>query len=83
MHAQAVSLLGVIKPPRVWLEGMKTITAFDLTHGGRTETIAVAPTDLVFFRNGSTTQNSSHGDDDMAAVRKRDTARRPFSPDQL
>ncbi len=46
----------------------KTVTAIHLNKEGQEETIPTAPDDLIFFTNGSMTENSSLGDTDTAPV---------------
>ena len=47
-------------------EGQKTVTAIHLDKEGKAETITITADDLVFFTNGSMTENSSLGDMDHA-----------------
>lgn len=47
--------------------GAKVATALELTTGGRSEQIALDPTDLVFVTNGSITESSTFGDNDSPA----------------
>ena len=49
-------------------EGRKTVTAIHLHRDGNAETITTTADDLVFFTNGSMTENSSLGDMDNAPV---------------
>ena len=46
----------------------KTVTAIHLNKEGQEETIPTASDDLIFFTNGSMTENSSLGDTDTAPV---------------
>ncbi|BAF72079.1 oleate hydratase [Sulfurovum sp. NBC37-1] len=49
-------------------EDQKTVTAIHLNKNGSEETIKTSADDLVFFTNGSMTENSSLGDTDHAPV---------------
>ncbi len=48
--------------------GRKTVTAIHINRDGQEERIATTPDDLVFFTNGSMTENSTLGDNDHAPV---------------
>ena len=55
------------------IEGdMKTVRHLDLQQAGQTARVDVGPKDLVFFTNGSMTQNSSHGDNTRVAAMNTD-----------
>lgn len=54
----------------------KTVRFLDVRHAGKAERIQVGPKDLVFFTNGSMTQNSSHGDNQHVARMNTDTGAR-------
>ena len=59
------------------IEGeQKTVTYLEVRKQGETVRVPVAPTDLVFFTNGSMTQNSSHGYNKTVARMNLDTDRR-------
>ena len=49
-------------------EGQKTVTAIHLDKEGEEEKLATTADDLVFFTNGSMTENSTLGDSDHAPV---------------
>ncbi len=58
----------------VEIEGdQKTVTYLDINKEGSLERIPVAANDIVYFTNGSMTQNSSHGDNKTIAKMNRDT----------
>ncbi len=46
----------------------KTVTSLEILQGGTIGTVPVAATDLVYFTNGSMTQNSTHGDNKRVAT---------------
>lgn len=54
----------------------KTVTFLELRHAGQRSRVEVGPKDLVFFTNGSMTQNSSHGDNQRVARMNTDTGAR-------
>ena len=54
----------------------KTVTALHIGEGAGEEIVPVADKDLVFFTNGSMTQNSTQGSMTEAPVMNRDTAHR-------
>lgn len=54
----------------------KTVTYLDVSLGGAKRKIDVAPTDLVYFTNGSMTQNSSQGDNKTVPRMNRDMGNR-------
>ncbi len=53
-----------------------TVVALALAQDGRTSRVEIAPHDLVFFTNGSMTQNSAFGDNHRVAPTNRDTQQR-------
>jgi Myosin-crossreactive antigen len=54
----------------------KTVTGLRLTRDGKDETLAVADKDIVYFTNGSMTQNSTQGDNKTVAAMNKDMERR-------
>jgi oleate hydratase len=54
----------------------KTVTSLEVTQKGETTRVPVAAADLVFFTNGSMTQNSSHGSNQTVAKMNLDADRR-------
>lgn len=54
----------------------KTVTYLEINKNGQLHRVPVAANDLVYFTNGSMTQNSSHGDNKKVAVMNRDTEHR-------
>lgn len=54
----------------------KTVTGLEASHNGKRFQIPVKADDLVYFTNGSMTQNSSHGDFNTIAPLNRDTQHR-------
>lgn len=57
-------------------DGKKTVTGLRLGAPGKGKIVPVAPRDLVYFTNGSMTQNSTHGDNESVAPMNRDSAER-------
>lgn len=61
----------------VEIEGeQKTVTYLEVNKDGQLSQVTVAANDLVYFTNGSMTQNSSHGDNTKVAVMNRDIQNR-------
>lgn len=50
----------------------KIVTYLEISKNGECTHVPVAPNDIVYFTNGSMTQNSSHGDNKKVAVMNRD-----------
>lgn len=50
-----------------------TVVALDTVCNGKSETVKVRPEDMVFFTNGSMSQNSCFGDNNTVAETNRDT----------
>lgn len=58
----------LVEEIHVEVEGAsKTVTYLEIVQNGKTERVAVAADDIVYFTNGSMTQNSSHGDNHSVA----------------
>jgi oleate hydratase len=53
-----------------------TVTGIEVVKQGKTALFPVSPEDMVFFTNGSMTQNTCWGDNNAVAVTNRDTVRR-------
>jgi oleate hydratase len=54
----------------------KTVTSLEMVQNGQHRQVPVAATDLVYFTNGSMTQNSTQGNLQQVAVLNRDTKQR-------
>lgn len=68
LHAHKISIMTDISVTDIALDlACTTVTALHLKHNGTEETVAVAPTDLVFVTNGSMTQNCTYGDNGTVA----------------
>ena len=58
----------LVEEIHVEVEGAsKTVTYLEIVQDGKAERVAVAADDIVYFTNGSMTQNSSHGDNHSVA----------------
>lgn len=54
----------------------KSVTYLEINKDGKTERIPVSANDIVYFTNGSMTQNSAHGDNKTVAAMNRDKQHR-------
>lgn len=54
-------------------EDNNTVTGIDVVMDGERKTVAIAPIDMVYFTNGSMSQNSRYGDNTTIAPTNRDT----------
>ena len=50
-----------------------TVRSLEIFKAGQTQSIKIAPDDMVFLTNGSMVQNSAFGDNNMVALTNRDT----------
>ena len=67
----------LVEEIHVEVEGTrKTVTYLDIVRDGKAERVSIAADDLVYFTNGSMTQNSAHGDNKTVAPMNRDREHR-------